>query len=188
MIHKTIMDYVFVRLELDLLSGAGNPDIEADDDAQPGAIKLGPLQGDPDPDVARISVEVYENDPDQEIKGSGISSGDKLWKDEIEEIEIGGCITWQRRFTVKVRVLLESTREDLENARRVASTVRSRVERSIMRMKFQDVQSGGETVVMGPLGDALLSEMLQAGGPPDAYDFFIKVKFEILTSQLIIEE
>jgi hypothetical protein len=30
--------------------------------------------------------------------------------------------------------------------------------------------------------------MLQAGGPPDAYDFFIKVKFEVLTTQLIVED
>jgi hypothetical protein len=177
------MDYVKDRLERDLVSSAGSGD-----DAIPGAIKLGPLQGDPDPDVARISVELYENDPDQEIKGSGISAGDRIWKDEIEEIEIGGCITWRRRFTVKVRVLLESTREDLENARRVASTVRSRVEKSILGMRFANVASQGEFVTMGPLSDSLISEMLQAGGPPDAYDFFIKVKFEVLTTQLIVED
>ncbi len=188
MIHKAIMDYVRERLDRDLidsipLSGDGNPD-----DALPGAIKLGPLQGDPDPDVARISIEVYENDPDQEIKGSGISTTDDSWKDKIEEIEIGGGITWRRRFTVKVRVLLESTREDLENARRVASTIRSRVEKSVMGMRFARVESDGETVTMGPFSDQLFSEMLQAGGPPDAYDFFIKVRFEVLTTQLIVED
>ncbi len=189
MIHKAVMDYVKARLERDLVynvnavSSTGNSD-----DAVPGAIKLGPLQGDPDPDTARISVELYENDPDQEIKGSGISSADRPWKDEIEEIEIGGCITWKRRFTVKVRVLLEGTREDLENARRIASTVRSRVEKSIMQMRFAGVESDGEYVAMGPFSDDLNSEMLQAGGPPDAYDFFIKVRFEVLTTQLIVEE
>jgi hypothetical protein len=200
MIHKAVMDYVKTRLERDLIDriaeqsktssdgNIGSAGTDDNDDTIPGAIKLGPLQGDPDPDVARISVEIYENDPDQEIKGSGISSGDKLWKDEIEEIEIGGCITWKRRFTVKVRVLLEATREDLENARRVASTVRSRVEKSFMSMRFANVSSDGETVVMGPFSDDLISEMLQAGGPPDAYDFFIKVKFEVLTTQLIVEE
>jgi hypothetical protein len=180
------MDYVVDRLNRDLVSIAGNSN--PDDDAMPGAIKQGPLQGDPDPDVARISVEIYENDPDQEIKGSGISASDKLWKDEIEEVEIGGGITWRRRFTVKVRVLLESTREDLENARRIASTVRSRVEKSIMGMRFTGVESDGEMVTMGAFADSLLSEMLQAGGPPDAYDFFIKVKFEVLTTQLIVED
>ena len=189
MIHKAVMDYVKTRLERDLiervLSSDGNP---ADDDTAAGVVKLGPLQGDPDPDVARISVEVYENDPDQEIKGSGISAGDRLWKDEIEEVEIGGGITWKRRFTVKVRVLLESTREDLENARRVASTVRSRVEKSVMSMRFAGVESEGETVVMGPFSEDLISEMLQAGGPPDAYDFFIKLKFEVLTTQIIEQQ
>lgn len=191
MIHKSIMDYVKTRLERDLVAAympdsAGN--INPTDDAIPGAIKTGPLQGDPDPDVARISVELYENDPDQEIKGSGISSSTEPWQDKIEEIEIGGGITWRRRFTVKVRVLLEGTREDLENARRIASTVRSRVEKSIMQMRFADVGSDGEMVTMGPFSDDLLSEMVQAGGPPDAYDFFIKVKFEVLTTQLIVEE
>jgi len=183
MIHKSIMDYVKNRLERDLVSSAGNSD-----DAVPGAIKMGPLQGDPDPDAARISVELYENDPDQEIKGSGISVGTDAWQDKIEEIEIGGSITWKRRFTVKVRVLLEGTREDLENARRIASTVRSRVEKSLMCMRFADVGSAGEMVVMGPFSDDLLSEMVQAGGPPDAYDFFIKVKFEVLTTQLIEQQ
>jgi hypothetical protein len=186
MIHKAVLDYVADRLDRDLVSIAGN--LHPEDDAIPGAIKEGPLQGDPDPDVARISVELYENDPDQEIKGSGISASDAPWKDVIDEIEIGGGITWRRRFTVKVRVLLESTREDLENARRVASTIRSRVEKSIMGMRFAGVESDGETVTMGAFADSLLSEMLQAGGPPDAYDFFIKVRFEVLTTQLIVED
>jgi hypothetical protein len=187
MIHKAIMDYVQTRLERDLVSSAGNSDPA--DDAIPGAIKAGPLQGDPDPDEARISVELYENDPDQEIKGSGISQNNSpFWRDEIEEIEIGGGITWRRRFTVKVRVLLEGSREDLENARRIASTVRSRVEKSIMRMRFAGVESDGEMVTLGPFSDDLQAEMLQAGGPPDAYDFFIKVRFQVLTYQMIVEE
>src|SRR5512138_3951494 len=92
MIHKAIMDYVQERLDRDLVLGAPT----GGDDAVPGAIKLGPLQGDPDPDVARISVEIYENDPDQEIKGSGISQTDRPWKDTIELVEVGGGITWRR--------------------------------------------------------------------------------------------
>ncbi|MBN1452159.1 MAG: hypothetical protein JW963_14170 [Anaerolineales bacterium] len=188
MIHKSIMDYVKSRLERDLIervSSDGNP---VNDDTVAGVVKTGPLQGDPDPDVARISVELYENDPDQEIKGSGISQTSEAWQDRIEEIEIGGGITWRRRFTVKVRVLLEGTREDLDNARRIASTVRSRVEKSILQMRFAGVASEGEMVVMGPFSDDLNSEMLQAGGPPDAYDFFIKIRFEVLTTQFIVEE
>ncbi len=39
---------------------------------------------------------------------------------------------------------------------------------------------------MGPFSDTILSEMVQAGGPPDAYDFFIKVRFEVLTTQLVM--
>lgn len=181
MIHKTIMDYVKECLERDLID-------RQNDDAVPGIIKLGPLQGDPDPDTARISVEVYENDPDQEIRGSGISQTTNPWIDEVEEIEIGGCITWKRRFTVKVRVLLEGSREDLENARRIASTIRSRVEKSILSMRFAGIESEGEQVVLGPLSENIFAEMLQAGGPPDAYDFFIKIRFEVLSTQLIVED
>lgn len=186
MIHKAIMDYTKTRLERDLVSSAGNSD--PDDDAIPGAIVFGPLQGNPDPDVARISIELYENDPDQEIKGSGISQTAEVWKDEVEETECGGTIIWKRRFTMKVRVLLETSREDLENARRIASTVRSRVERSVMSMRFAGVESEGEAVVLGPLSEHLHSETLQTGGPPDAYDFFIKVRFEVLTTQHIVED
>lgn len=188
MIHKAIMDYVKARLERDLITAVSSDGNPANEGTIPGAIKLGPLQGDPDPDIARISAEVYENDPDQEIKGSGISQTDRPWKDTIELVEVGGGITWRRRFTVKVRVLLESSREDLENARRIASTVRSRVERSLMRMSFNGVESEGEYVSLGPFSDELVSEMLQAGGPPDAYDFFVKIKFEVLTTQYIVEE
>lgn len=182
MIHKTIMDCVKARLERDLLSSAGN------DDAAAGVVKLGPLQGDPDPDVARISVEIYENDPDQEIRGSGISTTDQPWKDEVAETEIGGGVIWRRRFTVKARVLLENSREDLENTRRIASTVRSRLERALLQMRFAGVESDGEAVVLGPLSENMTGEMLQAGGPPDAYDFFLKVRFEVLTAQQIMEE
>ena len=183
MIHKAAMDYVVARLERDLVSSVGNTD-----DAIPGAIKIGPLQGDPDPDVARVSIEIYPNDPDQEIKGSGISITREPWEDSIYEIELGGGITWKRRFTVKVRVLLESSREDLDNANRIASTIRSRVEKSIMQMGFVGVADSNESVTMGPFAETLKGEMVQAGGPPDAYDFFIKVRFEILTTQFIVEE
>lgn len=183
MIHKAAMDYVKARLERDLVSNVGNTD-----DAIPGAVKIGPLQGDPDPDTARISIEIYPNDPDQEIKGSGISVTREPWEDTIYEVEIGGGITWKRRFTVKVRVLLEETREGLDSANRIASTIRSRVEKSIMQMRFLGVSDGDEIVTMGPFAETLKGEMVQAGGPPDAYDFFIKVRFEILTTQFIVEE
>ena len=93
-----------------------------------GVVMAGPLQGNPDPDVARISVTVHENDPDQ-MTGAAPA---RMWQDEPLSVEIGSgraITTWSRKFTVKARCLLEGTREDLDTARQIASTVRSRIEK-----------------------------------------------------------
>ena len=98
-----------------VLDEDGNPETHVTvvsthvDPTQAGAVQIGPLQGNPDPDVARISVEIYENDPD---RIEGIPSGSRsTWEDEVEEIECGGAITWLRRFSVKARCLFVNTRE-----------------------------------------------------------------------------
>lgn len=144
------------------------------DDAIAGIVKIGPLQGDPDPDVARISVELYENDPD---------GG---WQDVVGMLECGGGagsgITWRRRFTALARCLLVVTQEDLSNARRVGSTVRSRIEKALLKTSFAAlVSDDGEIVVRGITSENVRGEMSQFGGPPDAYDIHIKIRFEVLT-------
>jgi hypothetical protein len=179
-IHEAILDAVQAALQKALID-----DIPADDTAKAGVIKIGPLQGDPDPDTARISVELYDNDPDQTIRGSGTGAAPESWDDTIYEIECGGGVTWKRRFTVKARCLLEQTQEDLEGSRAVASTVRSRIERALLALSLSGVSSGSEYVSRGVFSWSLRSEMVQSGGPPNAYDYLIKVRFEVLTSETV---
>lgn len=178
-IHESILNHVKDELERVLMT-----EVIADDLARPGVIMIGDLNGEPDPDVARISVTLYENDPDQFLKGAA-SEYKSGWQDEVEDIEIGnqyGAITWVRRFTIKVRCLFEQTREDLATARLLASTVRTRIEHLLPRISFANINVDGEYVSRPIISYSVTSEMLQGGGPPDAYDFFIKIRFEVLTT------
>jgi hypothetical protein len=186
-IHELVMNHLQDRLTQILIANVS--DGTGRNGTRAGVIIQGPLQGDPDPDVARISVELYENDPDQEISGSGIGAAPINWQDQIEEVEIGGCLTWRRCFTVKIRCLMDTTQENLVQARRVASTVRTRAEHAILTTQFHGVQTeDGEFVSRGALSDDLISEMRQSGGPPDSYDFGIKIRFTILTTTGVVEE
>ncbi len=101
-IVNVIVEYVQAQLEAALITN-----IADNDTSRPTVIKIGPLQGEPDPDTARISVEVHHNDP-EDLDGK--------WRDVIEIVEIGGVVTWARRFTVKLRGLLEASREGLDAA------------------------------------------------------------------------
>ena len=104
------------------------------------------------------------------------------WSDEVDEIEIGGAVTYVRRFTLKARCLLVDSQEDLDAARNIASTVRERCERTLLYLPFTGIVSGNEYVSRGILSDDFTGEMLQAGGP-EAYDYHIKVRFSILTTR-----
>lgn len=177
-IHSLVTAYVRDRLEEVLITN-----IPVGDSARAGVVKLGPLQGDPDPDAARISVEIYDNDPDQEISGSAIGRTNDSWEDTVEDVEVGGAITWKRMFTVKARCLFDRTRENLTDARSIASTVRSRIEQGLLAIRFNGLASDNEMVIRGAVSEHLRGSMVQLGGPPDAYDYQIKVRFEILTSE-----
>jgi hypothetical protein len=179
MIHQIIMEKVKTVLTDELITK-----IISSDKAVPGSISLGPLQGNPDPDQARISVTIHENDPD-EILGGEPSGSSRDFADVIEEVEIGGSVTWRRWFTVKARCLLENTREDLTDARKIASTVRSRIEKALLGIDFSDVSTGTEYVSRGVFSYELRGEMYQSGGPPDAYDFHIRINFSLLTTSTL---
>lgn len=177
-IHDLITSHVRDELERMLMT-----EIPYGDPARPGVVKLGPLQGDPDPDEARISVEIYENDPDQEIAGSAIGRVSEPWDDQVEELEVGGAITWRRMFTVKARCLFDRTQEGLSDARKIASTVRSRIEKGLLTIRFNGLSTEDEYVSRGVFSDKIRGSMVQLGGPPDAYDYQIKVRFEVLTTE-----
>ena len=154
-----------------------------DDDARAGFVKIGPYQGDPTPEEGRITVSIHENDPDG-IVNAGVTALPRDWSDDVDMIEIGGAATMERHFTIKARCLLASTREDEENARRIAFTVRGRIESTLKKLSFSQVRTDDEYVARGALGNELKVEMLQAGGPPDAFDYNIKVHFSVLTTQI----
>jgi hypothetical protein len=176
-IHDAILDKLQSELQVALIDS-----LAVDDPARAGVIMQGPLQGNPDPDEARISVTLFENDPDQ-LAGGGLGSNGERWDDRIVESEVGGLLTWARRFTIKARCLLANTQEDLTAARHIASTLRSRIEKTLLTMRFSDVRADdGEYVSFGVDPENIHGSTVQSGGPPDAYDFHIKIRFEVFTT------
>ena len=146
-------------------------------------MKIGPLQGDPDPDAAQDLGRAVLQRPRPDHLGMRIwAIIPTPWDDQVEEIECGAAITWKRRFTVKARCLFEGTGEDLMTAHQIASDVRSRIEKALLLMKW-DVSTPDEYVSRGILSENIRGQVVQAGGPPDAYDFHIKIRFEVLTTE-----
>jgi hypothetical protein len=177
MIHNEILKTVETALNAALITDVGSSDVAA-----AGIVKLGSLQGEPDPDTARISITLHENDPDRFIPGAVTGLKDD-WSDEVEFVEIGGATTWKRRFTIKARCLLDATKEGLSDTREIASTLRSRIEHALPGISFDAVRYDNEYVARGIVSETLKGEMVQSGGPPDSYDYFIKFRFDVLTTR-----
>jgi len=160
-------------------------DIAEDDKARTNVVKIGFLQGDPDPDEARISVTVFPNDPDQEIRGSGIGTNLAPWDDTIYEEEVGGVLTWSRKYTIKARCLFTDGQE-AENealARTLAATAKHRIEKAVLKIDYGEISSDSEYVCRSASSTSLRSAFVQSGGP-GAFDFYIKVRFDILTTTI----
>ena len=64
----------------------------------------------------------------------------------------------------------------------IASTVRHRIEKTIQNLSFAGVEDDGEYVSRGAVSTSTKGEMIQSGGPPDAFDYFIKIRFEVQTT------
>jgi hypothetical protein len=201
LINSLILDEVVKVLKVKLIDDFAPPPIPEPppdppepvviDPARASVVFKGPLQGDPEPDAARISITVHENDPDNFFSGQVTQiTGD--WSDDVAEVECGGGsggAIWNRRFTVKGRCLLVNTKEGLDDTREIASTVKSRIERALRTIDWSTVFEEDEKHVMseyvsrGVLGTR--SEALQGGGPPDSYDYFIKVRFDVQTVMIL---
>jgi len=177
MIIDMIIDEAVSQLQDALIDS-----IPTDDVARAGIVTQGALQGEPDPDVARISVLVYENDPDRVYGNTGTGAMGGMWEDRVVIVECGGAVTWDRTFTVKARCLLVNTGEDKFAARDIASTVRKRIERAVLKFNFTGVRDDDEYVSNGIKQREVFGEMIQGGGPPDAYDYHIKVRFKVQTT------
>jgi hypothetical protein len=175
-IHDVTLDYVEQALRVSLMDGVDGADV-----ARAGLVQQGPLQGPVAPDKARISVTLFENDPDRFFKGS-TSAMTGPWEDEVLINETGGVVTWARRFCVKARCLLAQTQEDLNDTRSISSTVRSRIELALREASFADlVSEDGERISRGAAN--IRGEMVQAGGP-NSYDYHIKIRFDVLSTTL----
>lgn len=179
-LHDAILNRVRDELERMLIT-----EVPEGDPTRAGVVKLGNLDGEPDPDEARISITLHENDPDGFIGGMVTAQHEK-WIDEVDHEELGGDYsagTYRRRFTAKGRVLLDISREGLAEAREIASTVRTRLEHALLKISFSGIEVGGEYISRRVIASGLHGEMLQGGGPPDSYDFLIKVRFEVLSTK-----
>ncbi|MEM4204961.1 MAG: hypothetical protein QXS54_12915 [Candidatus Methanomethylicaceae archaeon] len=177
MIHHAIMTKIAEQLTQKLIT-----EVPTSDPARVGVVVFGPLQGNPDPDEARISVTIHDGDPDNFSTGT-LTSMKTLFVDEVIETEIGGSVIWKRVFTVKCRVLLERTKEDLEQARQIVATLKQRVETALLTINMEGISYDNEKVIMSIIPDSLASEIYQAGGPPNEYDFFMKFRFAVMTYQ-----
>lgn len=176
-IHDVVLDYLEDQLELALIT-----EIDNDDVAVVGVVQQGPLQGKPAPDAARINVTIHENDPDAFFDNPASAMKD-AWPDEIALLETSEVVTWKRRFTVKCRCLLVRTKETKEEAREIASTLRTRLENTLLGLDFTNVAAdNGEFVSRKAVARTMRSEMIQAGGPPNSFDYHIKVRFDVLTT------
>ena len=174
-IHDLILEKVQTELITALITNVS-------DETKAGVVKIGDLQGDPAPDTARISVTLHENDPEA-IVGGGVTGMKDSWNDEVVEMEVGGAVTQKRAFTVKARCLFANTREEQDLARQYASSVRQRIEETLTKISFNGVTSGTEYIARGIFAYDMKSEMLQGGGPPDTYDYHIKIRFSVLTTR-----
>lgn len=181
-IHGAILDKVIADLTKKLITEKAD-----DDPSKAGAILRGDAQGNPDPDAGRIVINVYTNDPDQYYGKDGTGTLASDWADLTQEIEIGGAITMKRRFTLKARCLLVNSQENVDAAQGIGDKIRGEIERALLQTSFLNVWNEDKTeyVARGIFADSLRAEMIQAGGPPDSYDIHIKIRFEVLTTQLV---
>ncbi len=145
-------------------------DIDGESPDRAGAVKIGQLQGDPDVDLARISVEIYPNDPQKPGE----------WEDEIIEWEMPRTAIWSRKFCILYRALLADSREDLDESVNIASVIKDRIEYTLNSMDYTGVSFGTERIIGCPV-EHMLSEISQGGGPEE-YDWSGKILFEVLTS------
>ena len=179
-IHEAILDYLITQLTARLITAPVA--IDEDDTAVPSVIQQGPLQGSPAPDKARISVTVHENDPDRFFDNPATQMSSE-WSDEVVILESHEVATWRRRFTVKARCLLVKTKETKSEARAIASKLRSRIEDALLDIDFTGVTAdNGEYVSRKIFSNSVKGEMVQAGGPPNSFDYHIKVRFDVLTT------
>lgn len=166
-IIDAIMTHLQSHLEYELIDN-----IDLSDASRAGVVKVGPLQGDPDVDVARISAELYYNDPADE---------DDL-HDEIIEWEMPRTAIWARWFTVLWRCLLVDSGEGLMEAKTVATTFEQRLIHALGTVSWTGVEGQNYEQIIGCPLEYIRATKSQGGGPNE-YDWQGKIQFSVLTSE-----
>ena len=143
--------------------------IPEDDPARADVVKIGPLQGDPEIEDAPLSVEIYQNDPEDLEE----------WWDEIIEWEMPRTAIWSRKFSIQWRALLTELGEPLAEAVAIVSTLKSRLEIALNTMCWTDIEADGEFIDGCSLEE--MESRIDQGGGPNEYDYSGKIRFAVLT-------
>lgn len=145
--------------------------VEEGEPARVGVVKIGPLQGEPDVDVARISLEIYANDPEKTDER----------EDQIVEWEMPMTAIWERHFTILWRALLAETGEGLLDAMAIASDLKHGIEEGVRTLSWASLSSGNERAI--GCGPETMEHRIQQGGGPNEYDWTGKLTFTVQTAQ-----
>lgn len=138
----------------DLLTAALIDDIDGEDPARAGVVKIGSLQA--DPLRAVVSVEIHENDPEGENNWHH-AVVNRLGNDEnpggLSHYVGSTRHRWLRRFTVRVLVFLRDS--DREAAAAIKGTVIARIEQVLLRYPTLDglIDDAGEYALSSVLRD-----------------------------------
>ena len=178
---KQITDVIIDNLILDLTDEFE----DVPDDEIAGVIRGGRLQD--NPEKARISLTVHVGDPDKPSNWYDVffARRDRVLDThyfEAHASEIGGGQTWWRRGAVKWEFFGTRSKESRTEARRIAGTIRARIERAINTSVRVPACSDDfdETAV---LIMATESSAVEGGGPPNQFIWRGKVLWQALTSK-----
>lgn len=165
-IHEAILQFLRDELEDKLIMS-----VPVDDPARAGAVKIGPLLGNPEIDAARIAVEVYQNDPD-------VTSDE--YRDHAYEWEMPRTVYWRRYFSIIIRALLVETGESLDESLDISGILTGRIEAALIQMDLSSVSADNEQALFI---EDIESEMFQGGGE-DEYDWTGKIVCTIRTRKV----
>lgn len=161
---------------------------DVDSNEQPGLIRAGKLQD--NPTKHRIILLVHLSDPEKPGEWADSPTASRvagmLDKTDyyIPTYEIGGGVgseMWYRRGAVEGQVFLTKTKEDRDEARRIANVTRARVELCLSRSTKAVANLKDD---FGEIGRQMLvinSRVTEGGGPPASFIWNFVVRWQALT-------
>jgi hypothetical protein len=186
MTEAHITDLIVERIVAILIEELQDP-YDTDDATYAEVLREGLLQE--NPLANRISVTVHMGDPDEVDQDAWIDEvaedGDPVIPNlpmfEIGRPEVGGIHFW-RRGTVKADVFLIKTKENRDEARRIANIIRGRIEKALWSRgeDFQGISDsyGEQTILL-----QLMKSYAREGGGPGQKIWRAYVWWQALTSR-----